>query len=112
MQSEWRRFGLPRDAAALRVPSWPIEYGLGVMRFHDPLFKLVERLPRLIRPIYPAPAVVGHSGSTGSWLFYCPELELLMSGTVDQAMAGRVPYRLVPRILKAVERLLAGPGLQ
>ena len=112
MQSEWRRFGFPRDAAALRAPSWPIEYGLGIMRFHDPLLKLIARMPRVIRPVYPAPPVVGHSGSTGSWLFHCPELDLLMSGTVDQATAGRVPYRLVPKILKAVDRLLEDPGLQ
>jgi hypothetical protein len=38
--------------------------------------------------IYPAPAVIGHTGSTGSWLFQCPQLDLLLSGTVDQATAG------------------------
>jgi CubicO group peptidase (beta-lactamase class C family) len=106
MQSDWRRFGLPLDAAALRSPSWPIEYGLGIMRFHDPFLKFLARLPRLIRPMYPAPAVVGHSGSTGSWLFHCPDLDLLLSGTVDQAAAGSAPYRFMPKILKATDRWL------
>jgi hypothetical protein len=106
MQSDWRRFGLPLDSAALRSPSWPIEYGLGIMRFHDPFMKLLARLPRIFRPMYPAPAVVGHTGSTGSWLFHCPDLDLLLSGTVDQATAGALPYRFVPKILKAVDRCL------
>jgi D-alanyl-D-alanine carboxypeptidase len=90
MQQRWNRFGLPLDRAALRAPSWPIEYGLGIMRFHDPLFALLRRLP----------AVIGHTGSTGSWLFHCPELDLFLAGTVDQAHAGAVPFRLLPKILK------------
>jgi hypothetical protein len=33
MLGRFYRFGLPGSAAALRAPNWPIEYGLGVMRF-------------------------------------------------------------------------------
>lgn len=91
MQSRWNRFGLPLDAAALRAPGWPIEYGLGLMRF---------RLPRWLTPLRPLPAVIGHTGSTGCWLFHCPSLALLLCGTVDQATAGAVPYRVVPRMLR------------
>jgi CubicO group peptidase (beta-lactamase class C family) len=101
MQHRWNRFGLPRDRGALRLPTWPIEYGLGIMRFHDPLLKLLGRVPRALAPVYPAPAVIGHTGSTGSWLFYCPDLDLFLSGTVDQVNAGALPFRLVPRILQA-----------
>lgn len=36
MTTRWHRFGLPRDRAALLAPGWPIEYGLGIMRFHLP----------------------------------------------------------------------------
>jgi CubicO group peptidase (beta-lactamase class C family) len=103
MQQRWNRFGFPLDRAALRLPSWPIEYGLGIMRFHDPLIELLGRLPRVVMPTYPAPAVIGHTGSTGSWLFHCPHLDLLLSGTVDQARAGAMPYRLVPKILRVVD---------
>lgn len=92
MQQRWNRFGFPRDRAALRAPGWPIEYGLGIMRF---------QLPRLFTPLRPMPAVVGHTGSTGSWLFYCAELDLYLAGTVDQATAGAVPYRVVPRLVRA-----------
>ena len=93
MRDERVRFGLPRDRAALRSPGWPIEYGLGMMRF---------ALPRLFTGFRPLPALFGHSGSTGTWLFHCPELDLYFCGTVDQGTAGAVPYRLLPRLLRLV----------
>jgi D-alanyl-D-alanine carboxypeptidase len=95
MQGRWNRFGFPLDRAALRSPGWPIEYGLGIMRF---------RLPRIFTPAFAMPAVVGHTGSTGCWLFCCPEWDLFLSGSVDEVTAGAVPYRLVPKILGMVRR--------
>jgi CubicO group peptidase (beta-lactamase class C family) len=95
VQQSWRRFGLPLDAAALRAPSSPIEYGFGMMRF---------ALPRMYTPFRPIPPVIGHTGSTGSWLFHCPRYGLLFAGTVDEASAGAVPFRtIVPRVLRAIE---------
>lgn len=90
-ERRWNRFGF--HPTALRTPGWPIEYGLGVMRFH---------LPRVFTPLRPMPAVIGHSGATGTWLFHCPELDVLLAGTVDQATAAAVPYRLVPKVLRMV----------
>ena len=90
MQQRWTRFGFPLDRAALRAPGWPIDYGLGIMRF---------RLPRLFSPLHPMPAVVGHTGSTGCWLFFCPEQDLLLTGSVDEVTAGALPYRVVPKML-------------
>jgi len=91
MQAKWNRFGFPIDRAALRSPGWPIEYGLGLMRF---------QLPRVFTALKQLPAVIGHTGSTGCWLFWCPELDLYFSGSVDEASAGAVPYRLMPQLLK------------
>ena len=93
MGSRWRSFSFPLDLAALRQPSWPIEYGLGVMRF---------RLPRLLTPFRAVAQVVGHTGSTGTWLFHAPELGLYLAGAVNQFTAGAVPFRLVPRVLRAM----------
>ena len=98
MQAHWHRFSLPLDRAALRQPSWPIEYGLGVMRF---------RLPRLLTPFRRMPALVGHTGSTGTWLFHAPEIDLYLSGAVNQITAGAVPFRVVPRALRAVAESLS-----
>jgi D-alanyl-D-alanine carboxypeptidase len=98
MLSGWRRFGLPTDAAAVRAPSWPIEYGLGVMRF---------KLPRLLNGLRPMPALIGHSGSSGSWLFHAPEVGLWFAGTVDEVTSGAVPYRLLPRLLRQLSGSVA-----
>lgn len=91
----WRRFGFPLDMAALRSPSWPIEYGLGIMRF---------QLPRWLTPFAPVPTLLGHTGSTGSWLFCCPSLALLFAGTVNDVTAGAVPFQFMPRLLRALDR--------
>ena len=95
MQSNWHRFGFPLDRAAVRSPGWPIEYGAGLMRF---------RLPRLFTPTSPMPAVLGHTGSTGCWLFYCPELDVFLVGSVNEVTAGAIPFRAVPRILSILRK--------
>jgi D-alanyl-D-alanine carboxypeptidase len=95
MQVPWRRFALPRDRAALRQPGWPIEYGLGVMRF---------RLPRFLTPFRPVPEVVGHTGSTGTWLFHAPEPGLYLAGTVNQVTAAAIPFKVVPAVLRAMAK--------
>jgi len=92
MRARWNRFPLPRDRASVRQPGWPIEYGLGVMRF---------QLPRALTPFRPLPAVIGHTGSTGTWLFHARELDLYLAGAVNQVTAGAVPFRLVPKVLRA-----------
>ncbi|RDC69695.1 class A beta-lactamase-related serine hydrolase [Rhodovulum sp. 12E13] len=76
-------------------PGWPMEYGLGTIRY---------RLPRLLTPLRPMPELVGHTGVTGSWLFHCPELGIITAGTVDQATAAATPYRLMPRLLDLLRR--------
>ena len=95
MSGTFNRFGLPTDMASLRNPSWPIEYALGLKRF---------QIPRWLPPFRHVPAVIGHTGSTGSWLFHCPELDLYITGTVDQGTAGAVPYRLVPKVLEVMRK--------
>jgi D-alanyl-D-alanine carboxypeptidase len=95
MHARWIRFGFPLDAAAMRAPSWPIRYGLGIMRF---------QLPRVLNGMRPMPVLLGHTGSTGSWLFYAPERDLYLAGTVDEVTSGAVPYRLLPKLLRTLDR--------
>lgn len=92
MMAHWNPLALslsPRPVG----PGWPMEYGLGMLRF---------RMPRLLTPFRPMPEVVGHTGATGSWLFHCADLDVIAAGTVDQATAAAVPYRFVPRLLRAL----------
>lgn len=85
-------FGLPTSVAALAAPSWPIEYGMGVMRFAP---------PRILSGGRRIPPLLGHTGATGSWAWHVPELGLVTAGTVDQTSAVAVPFTLVPRTLAA-----------
>lgn len=90
------RFGFPTDAAAARGPGWPIEGGLGI--FH-------LQLPRITTGFRRMPSVIGHTGSTGSWLFHIPEWDVYLAGTVNQVTGGQIPYRLLPRLLRALQPL-------
>jgi CubicO group peptidase (beta-lactamase class C family) len=93
MLGPWNTFGFSLNPVRLS-PGWPIAYSLGMMHF---------KIPRLFSPFHAVPAVIGHSGVTGSWLFYCQELDTLLAGTVNQLIAGAVPFRYIPKILQAVE---------
>ena len=89
MTQSWHTFGFSLNPIRTS-PGWPIQYGLGMMRFH---------VPRLFSPLRPTPPMIGHSGATGSWLFYCPDLDVYLAGTVDQVAAAAVPFRFVPKVL-------------
>lgn len=93
MMGHWHAFGFSLNPVRLS-PGWPIEYSMGMMRF---------KIPRLFSPFRSVPAVVGHSGATGSWLFYCEDLDFYLAGAVNQLSAGAVPFRFIPKILQAVD---------
>ncbi len=90
MCAEWNRFGFSISPVG---PGWPIEYGLGMLRM---------RAPRILTPFRPFPEFIGHTGATGSWLLYCPRLDVLLAGDVSQITAGPVPYQFVPGILRTM----------
>jgi D-alanyl-D-alanine carboxypeptidase len=72
---------------------YPLQYGHGMMRF---------KLPWLMAPFQNAPEFIGHSGSTGSFLFYAPEWDLYIAGTVNQIRAFRKPFQILLQVTKAV----------
>lgn len=94
MQARWNRFGLPRDRTAIMAPGWPIEYGLGIKRY---------RMPRLLNAGRRSPTFLGHTGASGSWLFWCAEHDLYLAGTVDQTLAAPVPYRMLPKLVHRLD---------
>jgi D-alanyl-D-alanine carboxypeptidase len=71
---------------------YPLRYGLGTMRY---------RVGRLYAPGSKAVNLIGHSGLNGSWLFYCPELGVLTTGTVNQIEGRTKPFRIMPQVLRA-----------
>ncbi|HSM45951.1 MAG TPA: serine hydrolase domain-containing protein [Acidimicrobiia bacterium] len=74
---------------------FPVEYGLGVMRYAP---------PRWMSPGFAVPPLVGHTGSTATWLFHCPDLEIVLAGAFDVARPP-LPFRFLPRVLRAVARV-------
>jgi D-alanyl-D-alanine carboxypeptidase len=70
----------------------PLQYGVGIMRF---------ALPRYYSPFRPIPAMVGHSGASGAVLYHVPELDLYVSGTVNQIKKRSLSYNLMARLVMA-----------
>jgi D-alanyl-D-alanine carboxypeptidase len=81
MQERWNQIG------------YPLSYGLGMMRF---------RVGRVLAPGWRPVTLVGHSGASGSWAFFCPELDVLLAGTVDQWAGRGLPFRLMAAALRVL----------
>lgn len=71
-----------------RIQWFPLEYGIGMMRC---------KMSRLMSPLFPAPEIIGHSGSTGTFAFYCPPKDLFITGTINQI--NKQPFQLIYLLL-------------
>ena len=72
----------------------PIEYGIGMMRFAlPPYYTLFTKVPEMI----------GHSGASGTVLYYVPKLDLYVSGTVNQIRKRSLSYNLMTRVVMACQ---------
>jgi CubicO group peptidase (beta-lactamase class C family) len=69
-------------------------YGFGLRKIV--LNELSEDFPKRI--------LIGHSGSTGSFLYYCPSLDVYISGTLNQIEATRDAVVLLANIIALIER--------
>jgi D-alanyl-D-alanine carboxypeptidase len=72
-------------------PGWPIQYSLGIMKF---------KLPRIFTWFRPLPEVIGHTGVGSAFLFYCPELDLIFTGTCGQVHLTALPFQLIPKLVR------------
>lgn len=81
------------ERANLLRNMFPNRYGLGTWIFS---------VNRLIGPGRRPATLIGHAGATGTWLFHCPELDLHLAGSIDQATFGArsAPFRLMAGILR------------
>lgn len=68
-----------------------LRYGLGTMIF---------KVNRLVSPSRTPVTLVGHSGSTGTWLFTSAEFGVHLAGTVDQTQAQALPFHIMARCLR------------
>jgi D-alanyl-D-alanine carboxypeptidase len=68
---------------------FPFKYGIGIQKFH---------LPRILSPFKPVPDMIGHSGSTGSVAFCIPDMNLYITGTVNQQASPNVAFQTMIKI--------------
>jgi CubicO group peptidase (beta-lactamase class C family) len=79
----------------------PLEYGVGLMRFALPRYYTLGRR---------VPPMVGHSGASGAVLYFVPELELYVSGTVNQVKKRSLSYNLLTRLVMACQSATDAKG--
>lgn len=75
-----------------QVIFFALGYGHGVMRY---------RLPRWMTG-RAVPEMMGHSGSTGSFLFRIPDLGCHVAGSFNQFGDTARPFRLLPRLARTI----------
>jgi D-alanyl-D-alanine carboxypeptidase len=76
---------------------FPLQYGYGTMYF---------KLPWFIDMVMKVPPIWGHSGSTGSFLYYSEDLNLYMAGSINQVDSKIKPFRLMGKVMKAIQSKL------
>lgn len=69
---------------------FPLESGIGIHRF---------KLPWFLSPFKAFPELIGHSGLSGAFAFYCPTKDLYLAGTVNQISQPQISYRLMLKLL-------------
>jgi CubicO group peptidase (beta-lactamase class C family) len=74
---------------------FPIESGVGVMRF---------RLPRWLSPFSRPPELIGHSGLSGAFAFFEPERDLYLVGTLNSVVSPGASFRLMLKLVRAVPK--------
>jgi D-alanyl-D-alanine carboxypeptidase len=70
---------------------FPIQYGYGTMYF---------KLPSLISKVTGLTPLWGHSGTTGSFLYYSEDLNLYMAGSVNNVDSNIKPFMLMRDVTK------------
>lgn len=73
---------------------FPLKYGYGTMYFELPKFMTLGKK---------MPGLWGHSGSTGSFLYYSEDLDLYFAGTINKIGSKSKPFQLMYKIMTAIE---------
>ena len=69
---------------------FPFKYGYGTMYFELP-------------PSQNIPPLWGHSGSTGSFLYYSEEWNMYIAGTINQVEAKSTPFKLMISVMQVIQ---------
>jgi len=74
---------------------FPFKYGIGIQKFS---------LPRTLSPFHPVPDMVGHCGSTGSVAFFVPDMDLYITGTINQQARPNVAFQTMIKIINKLRK--------
>lgn len=84
-----------RELADWRRVFFPLQAGLGVLRFH---------LPWFLPPFQTRLDFIGHSGISGAFVYYWPKRDIIVSGTVNQLQNRSRPYRMMVKAALTADR--------
>ena len=73
---------------------FPLQYGYGTM---------YVKFPRFMNMVMKVPPLWGHSGSTGSFLYYSEDLNLYLAGTIDQTESQSKPFRVMSKVIEVIQ---------
>jgi CubicO group peptidase (beta-lactamase class C family) len=73
---------------------FPLKYGFGTMYIELPGFMTMFRK---------LPPLIGHLGSTGTFLLYTKDLDLYIAGAINQASSPSKPVRLIAKLLNMIK---------
>ena len=74
---------------------FPIDYGTGIARFVIPSYMSAGRQ---------LPPLVGHTGLSGAFAWYCPERDWYFTGTVNQLHQPGTSFKLMVKLLLLMEQ--------
>ena len=69
---------------------FPFKYGVGIQEF---------KIPRILSPFQSVPKMIGHGGSTGSVAFYVPDMDVYITGTINQQAKPNVAFQTMIKIV-------------
>lgn len=69
---------------------FPFKYGIGIEKFY---------MPRLFFPFHPVPDMVGKSGSTGAVAFYVPDMDIYITGTINQQASPNIAFQTMIKLI-------------
>ena len=80
---------------------FPFKYGIGIQKFH---------IPRILSLFHPVPDMVGHCGSTGSVVFYVPDMDLYITGTTNQQAKPNIAFQTMIKIINKMNIKTVSPS--
>jgi len=69
-----------------KLNQFPLQYGFGMMYL---------KLPWYLNVMMKMPPIYGHSGTTGSFLYYSEDMDLYIAGSINQTETGLMPKSII-----------------